>query len=392
MREKSLSDDVKVGKTSFMKVSCPTCVREISLPSSIFQLSVSAALRFTIRDPISTTIERDFQQDVIPSERLSILTPRGGKFMKSLPFSGVNTAVVSPFFENSTLDLEAFSRLIASQKDSGIHGVVVAGTTGESPTLSLDEKKTLVEHALAQQDSQFSVYVGTGTNATSSTIETTRALTEISVRGERPRGAMIVAPYYNKPNQNGMLLHFSEVARAFPSLALCLYNVPGRTASEIHPSTLASVAKHYSNIVCIKEAAGQPTAMTAIRLALAQNDVTRDFLVLSGDDASFPASLVMGAEGIISVVSHVIPKTMVDMLSAAEKSDLAELKRLNMAAFPLSRDLFCAPNPVPVKYALSLSGQCRPTVRSPLAELSKEEKLLVERALMLSKEQGAQLI
>lgn len=301
--------------------------------------------------------------------------------MERNPFSGVMTAIVTPFSDDGSVDFPSFRKILASQKQNGIHGVVVAGTTGESPTLTLAEKQTLIETALEHQDADFSIYAGTGTNSTASTIQLTQELTAVEVRGERVRGAMIVTPYYNRPNQPGMLAHFGAVARACPEVSFCLYNVPGRTGTDLLPVTVATLAAEHPNIVCIKEAAGRVTTMSDLRLAMKSRKLTRPFAVLSGDDATYPAALLMGAEGVISVTSHVIPRTMVDILRAARAGDFERVQLLSLAAYPLGVHLFCAPNPVPVKFALALSGLCQEHVREPLVTLSESEKQTVKGAL-----------
>jgi 4-hydroxy-tetrahydrodipicolinate synthase len=309
--------------------------------------------------------------------------------MERSPFSGVMTAVVTPFCNDGNIDFPAFRKILTAQKQNGVHGAVVAGTTGESPTLTLAEKQALVEAALELQDADFSVYAGTGTNATASTIQLTKELSAIEVRGERVKGAMVVTPYYNRPNQAGLTAHFSSVARAFPHLSFCLYNVPGRTGADLLPGTAVGLASQYSNIVAIKEAAGRVTTIAELKLAIKAQNLTQTFTILSGDDATYPAALLMGAEGLISVTSHVIPRTMVDILRAARAGDFERVQLLGLAAYPLGVHLFCAPNPVPVKYALARAGYCNEYVREPLVSLSESERSIVQGALESAAKLGA---
>ena len=316
---------------------------------------------------------------------------RGG-IMERKPFSGALTAIVSPFRPDLSIDSESFLKIIKVQKNAGINGIIVSGTTGESPTLTLSEKLSLLELALSEQSESFQIYAGTGTNCTASTLEEIRMISSFRSQGKKVDGVMAVVPYYNKPNQAGLGMHFSEVAHSIPNTPLCLYNVPGRTACQLLPETFAALAKGFSNIVAIKEASGDVLAMTQLQLHLSKAALSRSIEVLSGDDATFPASLVTGAKGVISVTSHVIPRTIVGLLKAAQEGDLETVRALNTAAFPLSIGLFCAPNPVPVKYALSLHGLCTPAVRAPLAPLSEMEIDQVRKSIKDSQEKGAQIL
>lgn len=311
------------------------------------------------------------------------------------PFSGALTAIVSPFLSDAddhTLDLASFKRVIASQKRGGMSGIVVAGTTGESPTLTPDEKLQLLEAALAEQDDSFSVYVGTGTNATASTVDEVAKFAAFRSRGQGVRGIMVVAPYYNRPNQAGLAWHFGQAVRAAGSTPVCLYNVPARTGCCLLPATFAELAEAHSSIVAIKEAAGDVLVLTQLRLALRARKVVRPLTLLSGDDATYPAALVAGAQGVISVTSHVIPRVISSLLSAAQAGDLERVRTLHLAAFPLAQGLFCAPNPAPVKFALSLHGLCQPHVRGPLVALSQGEQETVRAALALAQELGATVL
>ena len=310
-------------------------------------------------------------------------------------FSGALTAIVSPFAAGNgdhTLDLASFQRILQVQKKGGMGGVVVAGTTGESPTLTAAEKTTLLEAALAEQDDHFSVYIGTGTNSTASTVAEVAQMAAFRSKGRGVRGIMIVTPYYNRPNQAGLLAHFLEAARAAGTTPVCLYNVPARTGCTLQPTTFAELAARQDNIVAIKEAAGDVLAMTALRLALRSRGVSRPVTILSGDDATYPTALVAGAQGVISVTSHVIPRVISGLLAAAQAGDFERVRSLHVSAFPLAQGLFCAPNPTPVKYALSLHNLCSPLVRGPLISLSQGEQEIVRTALQQAQELGATLL
>jgi 4-hydroxy-tetrahydrodipicolinate synthase len=309
------------------------------------------------------------------------------------PFSGALTAIVSPFVDGKgsqpTLDLEAFKAIVNDQKLGGMSGIVVSGTTGESPTLTSPEKLALLEAALPFQDDRFSVYVGTGTNATESTVSEVTQFANFRSKGIGVRGIMVVTPYYNRPNQAGLLTHLTAAAKAAGPVPVCIYNVPARTGCSLAAATFAQLVHDNDNIVAIKEAAGDVLAMTALRLALRKQGISRLVTILSGDDATFPPALVAGAQGIISVTSHVIPRVISGILNAAQAGDFERVRSLHLAAYPLSQGLFCAPNPAPVKYALHLLGRCTPTVRGPLAPLSAAEQEIVQSSLHLARELGA---
>jgi 4-hydroxy-tetrahydrodipicolinate synthase len=294
-------------------------------------------------------------------------------------FSGVLTAIATPFDAKGNIDTKAFGGLLKHLKDAGTHGVVVAGTTGESPTLDKSEKKDLIQIALECQSENFGIYAGTGTNSTKETVQNTAEALEIESKGRRINGAMIVVPYYNRPTPDGQKAHFKEVFTAFKSQKFCLYNVPGRTAACLSPTTAVELFEEHTNCVAIKEAAGQVNVIGALALALRQRNMHRE--ILSGDDATFAPALLCGATGVISVSSHIIPTTMVAMWAAWANNDLMLLQRLHLASLQLNTDLFCTPNPIGLKWALSEMGLCKNSFRLPLTAANETDIKILKSAL-----------
>lgn len=310
------------------------------------------------------------------------------------PFSGVITAIATPFTTNGELDLVAFRALLAHLKAAGTHGVVVAGTTGESPTLSDEEKETLVREALSVRDARFRVYVGTGGNATRETVAESVKYARFRNGTSSVDGVMAVVPYYNKPTQTGQYEHFSAVAKAIGDVPLCLYNVPGRTGATLAVHTSGALFEAHGNVVAIKEAAGNVGVITELARALEHSRSKgdgREIQILSGDDPTFAPALLCGATGVISVTSHVIPKAMVRMFRAAREGDLATLSALHRASYPVNADLFCAPNPIPLKWALARLGLCENVLRLPLTPLGEQEQAVVAAALEAARAAGLEL-
>ena len=294
--------------------------------------------------------------------------------MSAPAFRGVITALVTPFQASGALDQTAFETLLELQKAAGIHGVIVGGTTGESPNLSDEELEILVKIALKYRSDSFAIYVGSGSNSTDHTVKKSCYFKNLKgPGGQSIDGIMAVVPYYNKPNQSGLHAHFSAVAKALHPLPLCVYNVPGRTSCTLAASTFVTIASEHSNVVAIKEAAGDIKVITELVLGLENRALRGRVRVLSGDDLSFMPALVSGADGVISVASHIVPWAFLEALRAAEKNDFVQIRTIHSKLFSLNRDLFCAPNPVPVKWFLAQAGICRPDVRLPLTSLLDDE-------------------
>jgi 4-hydroxy-tetrahydrodipicolinate synthase len=279
-------------------------------------------------------------------------------------FSGVLTAIATPFDAKGHIDGPAFQGLVKHLKQNGTHGIVVAGTTGESPNLSKTERQELYEMALEFQSQDFKIYAGTGTNSTQETITTTAEALQKRFGAREIDGAMVVVPYYNRPTAEGLKAHFGEVFKSFPDKKLCLYNVPGRTGAVLLPTTALEIFEEHDNCVAIKEAAGDLSVVAALALGLRERKLQRE--LLSGDDPTFAPALLCGATGVISVSTHIIPKAMVAMWKAWAANDLAALQQLHLNCLKLNTDLFCVPNPIGLKWMLSEMGLCQNTFRLPL--------------------------
>ena len=277
-------------------------------------------------------------------------------------FGRVSTAMVTPFDSKGHIDFAKTTVLINHLIENGSDSLVVAGTTGESPTLSKEEKIALFKHVVKVVDKRIPVIAGTGSNNTYATIELTKKAEEIGVDG-----IMIVAPYYNKPNQEGLYQHFKAVAEA-TTLPIMVYNIPGRSVVNMEPETIIRLS-NIDNIVAVKEASGNLNAMTAI---IAGTD--DDFLLYSGDDGLTIPVLSIGGVGIVSVASHVIGNEMQEMVTAFLNGDIKEAAKKHQQLLPLMEGLFKAPSPAPVKTALQVKGLDVGSVRLPLVPLNEQER------------------
>jgi 4-hydroxy-tetrahydrodipicolinate synthase len=272
-------------------------------------------------------------------------------------FHGALVAIVTPF-KNGKLDEQGLVDLIEFQIENGTHGIVPCGTTGESATISFAEHKQVIDLTVKTVAGRVPVVAGTGGNNTLEAIE----LTE-SARDSGADAVLSVVPYYNKPNQEGMYLHFREIAETV-DIPMFLYNVPGRTVVNMLPETVARLAA-IDNIIGIKEACGSLEQVT---------DVVRrcpeDFIVLSGDDFTAMPTVLIGGRGVISVISNVYPKGMAEMIEAALAGNLTRANELHYRMFGLMKLMFCNPNPVPAKKALELMGKIESGLpRLPLAPM-----------------------
>lgn len=281
--------------------------------------------------------------------------------------SGTYTAIVTPFTNDGNVDYPAFRRLIDMQANAGIDGIVPVGTTGESPTLTFDDHRRVIEEAVAAADGRCKVVAGTGANSTSEAIELTR-----HAKGVGADATLQVTPYYNKPNQQGLIRHFSSVADL--GLPVVLYNVPSRTGREIAIETVATLAQH-EHIVAVKEAGGCVDRVSAI---LARCDI----VVLSGDDKLAFPMMAVGAKGVISVASNVAPAPLVDMTHLALAGEWEAAKRLHFKYYRLFCDLFIDTNPIPVKAAMAMLGLIEETYRLPLCPMEDELKATLRRTMI----------
>ncbi len=269
-------------------------------------------------------------------------------------FGRVITAMVTPFHEDGSVNYEGAAELARHLVANGSDGLVVAGSTGEAATMTAEEKLKLFEVVLEAVGDRASVIAGTGSNDTMASVKFTQAAEKVGVHG-----ALVVGPYYNKPTQEGFYQHFKTIAEA-TSLPIMLYNVPGRTASNIAPETVARLAE-IPNIVAIKEASGNiEQATEIIRVTPA------DFKVYSGDDAMTLPLLAVGGEGIVSVAGHVVGNQIQTMIQAFLAGDIKKAQEINLAILPVFKAMFIVTNPIPVKTAVGLLGLPAGPLRLPL--------------------------
>ena len=284
-------------------------------------------------------------------------------------FRGTFTALVTPF-RNGRIDVSAFEKLIENQIAAGISGVVAVGTTGESPTLSHEERQELIRLAVTTAKKRCQVLAGTGSNATQHAVADTKAAEKLGVDG-----ALLVAPYYNKPSQEGLFRHFKTIADA-TALPIMLYNIPGRCGVDIAPDTAMRLAKECGNIVSIKEASGSVERISELRGRLPES-----FTILSGDDSLTLPFMSVGAVGVVSVASNLFPAEVCALVRAYECGDAKLAFNLHHKMFPLFKDLFIEPNPVPVKTALGWRGGMSGEVRLPLCEMSEANRARLRKTL-----------
>jgi 4-hydroxy-tetrahydrodipicolinate synthase len=277
-------------------------------------------------------------------------------------FGRVSTAMVTPFDKKGHIDFAKTTQLVNFLIANGTDSLVVAGTTGESPTLSKEEKLALFSHVVKVVNKRIPVIAGTGSNNTYASIELTKKAEKLGVDA-----IMVVAPYYNKPNQEGLFQHFKAVAEA-TTLPVMVYNIPGRSAVNILPETVIRLSK-IENIAAVKEASGDLNAMTNIIANTAE-----DFLLYSGDDSMTIPVLSIGGAGVVSVAAHVIGNEMQEMVKAFLEGDNKQAAKLHQQLLPIMQGLFAAPSPAPVKTALQIKGLDVGSVRLPLVGLNEQER------------------
>lgn len=283
---------------------------------------------------------------------------------KQSSIEGVYTALVTPFDEKGNIDWDSFEKLMQHQIDGQIDGVVVNGTTGESPTVSVQEKIALIRKARTFLPPTIKVMAGSGGSSTEQSIELSKLSADAGADS-----LLIVTPPYNKPGVRGLKEHFKAICRSI-EIEACLYHVPGRTGQVLTPSDLASIAE-IENITAIKEASGQIDFFTQTLLNTEVN-------ILSGDDPSFLASLSVGGHGVISVVTNIFPGFFKKIHEAYQSGNTVLAKRLNTVLYPLILALFYEPNPTPCKLVLSHLNLCKNTLRLPLVPVSSslEQKII----------------
>jgi 4-hydroxy-tetrahydrodipicolinate synthase len=283
-------------------------------------------------------------------------------------FEGVLTAVVTPF-RDGAVDERALDELVETQIDAGVDGIVPCGSTGEAATLSHAEHRRVIEVVVAAARGRVRVLAGTGSNSTSEAIELTRHAKEAGADG-----ALLISPYYNKPTPEGIVQHFAEIARetAFP---LVVYNIPGRTASNLVPATLARLAE-IEQVVGVKESCGDLHQVAQLIAA-----TPAEFRVLSGDDWATLPMMALGGAGVISTTSNVAPADVVELVRAFKSGDVARARDVYYRLLPLVDALFCETNPIPVKAALAMRGLIQEELRLPLVPIGDSNRSRLQLAL-----------
>ena len=277
--------------------------------------------------------------------------------------------MVTPF-RNGNVDFAALEKLIEDQIAAGITGIVAVGTTGESPTLTHDEKHEIIERTIKIAKGRCQVIAGAGTNSTRDSIEAAKFAEKAGADG-----ALLVAPYYNKPSQEGLFRHFKAIADA-TKLPVMLYNIPGRCGVDVLPETVIRLAQSCSNIVSIKEASGSVDRVAELRRRLPEK-----FTILSGDDGLTLPFMSVGAAGVVSVASNLFPTELCSLVHACESGDFKAAENLHRKMGAIFKDLFIEPNPVPAKTALAWRGAISFEVRLPLCEMTEANQARLRKTL-----------
>jgi len=284
-------------------------------------------------------------------------------------FKGVYTAIVTPFRDNNKIDEPALRKLVDFQIAKGIQGIVPVGTTGESPTLDHEEHHRVIEIVIDQVNGRVPVIAGTGSNCTDEAIRLTEKAKKAGAAA-----SLQVAPYYNKPTQEGFYRHFTSVADSV-DLPLIVYNIPGRSGKNIENSTMLELAKH-KNIVAVKEASGNITQIMDLI-----SKKPEDFTVLSGDDNLVFLILALGGKGVVSVASNIVPDRMAEFVGAALEGNWAKARKMHYELLPLFRAIFIETNPIPIKAALAMKGMIHENYRLPMCRMSDEHKKTLKSVL-----------
>lgn len=278
---------------------------------------------------------------------------------KTPHFGRVLTAMVTPFGDDGKIDYKSVDKIVAHLIATGTDSIVVVGTTGESPTLHEAEKTELFKAVKKSAGNRAKIILGTGSNSTEKSVEST-------IEAERlgADGVLVVAPYYNKPSQEGLIAHFEAVARS-TQLPVIIYNIPGRTGVNVTADTTVELTQRCANIHALKDATGSTDQSAEIAGRVRDN-----FVIYSGDDSLTLPFLSIGASGIISVASHIVGQHIKTMIDCFFDGNLDEARRLHYQYLPLFKGIFAAPNPTCIKYAMSTLGLCKPHLRLPLVALS----------------------
>ena len=284
-------------------------------------------------------------------------------------FTGTYTVIVTPF-RGGNIDEAALEKLIQRQVRGGVDGIVPVGTTGESPTVSYEEHVELIALSVEFAAKRIKVIAGTGANSTREAIYLTQEAEKVGADA-----SLQVAPYYNKPTQEGLFQHFREVARS-TKLPILLYSIPSRCGIEIGIDTIKRLVKECRNVVGIKEAGGNPDRVSQLRAALGPR-----FVVLSGDDGLTLSFMAVGAQGVVSVASNIIPRQLAQMVSLYAAGKTRAALKVHERYYPLFKDLFIETNPVPIKAALAMMGQIEEEYRLPLVRMTSRSRETLARTL-----------
>ena len=289
----------------------------------------------------------------------------------TLQLQGVDTALVTPFSaDGSSIDFEAYEKLLAEQIEGGVSGLVPCGTTGESPTLTDQEQRDLIARTVQIAKGRVPVLAGTGSNSTKKSIEASKAAFEAGADG-----VMIVTPYYSKPSQEGLFRHVTEIAKAV-SGPVVVYNIPGRSIVDLSVDTFLRIVDACPNVVGVKDASGNSFFVQELMVKARGRVVD-----LSGDDPLTLPMMSVGARGVISVTSNLYPRQVSELVADALSGKWAEAERKSSALYPLHRALFSEPSPAPIKAALALKGVVQPSVRLPILEATPECKALLAQLI-----------
>jgi len=283
-------------------------------------------------------------------------------------FSGLGTALITPFKNGGEIDFTFMEKLIEFQIKSGVDYLVVAGSTGEAATLMDEEHYALLKFVKEKANGRIPVVAGVSSNNTKALVQKIQKLNSLGASGY-----LVVSPYYNKPTQEGLFLHYSEVALAAGSIPVILYNIPGRTAVSIAPETVVRLVGKHKNIVGIKESSG--SLDTDLDMYKKVHDKKPDFYFISGDDSYTLPLMAAGYCGAIAVISNEVPVQMKQLIDAANTGDFAKARKVHYELLDLMRANFVETSPGPVKYAMKKMGYCDGSVRLPLSELKSSEKL-----------------
>ena len=285
-------------------------------------------------------------------------------------FTGAGVAIITPFNEDGSVNYEEFGRIIDDQINGGSDAIIVCGTTGESSTMDHDEHIEVIKYCVEKVAGRVPVIAGSGSNCTREAINISKRAEEVGANG-----LLCVTPYYNKCTQEGLYQYYKAISDAV-NIPIIMYNIPGRTGTTIQPETAVRIAKEVKNVVAIKEASGNISAVAKLA-ALADGCID----IYSGNDDQVLPILSLGGKGVISVWSHVAPKKVHDMVYAYLNGDTATATKLQLEAIDVIGALFCEVNPIPVKAAMNMLGYKAGPVRAPLTELSDAHKELLEKAL-----------